>query len=253
VPLIAETGGQNAFVVDSSALLEQVVDDVVASAFLSAGQRCSAARVICVQEDVADALQTLLIGAMDTLVVGNPSHLETDVGPIIDEAALGRLQAHIGSLPAGCQVIHQTTLGPDCAKGVFCPPTLIAIDRLDRLTGEVFGPILHMLRFKSADFDQVLGQISTLGFGLTFGLHTRIEARARYAATIMPVGNIYINRSITGAVVGTQPFGGQGLSGTGPKAGGPHYVTRFATERTVTINTAAQGGNAALLLMEEAP
>ncbi len=253
VPLIAETGGQNAFVVDSSALLEQVVDDVVASAFLSAGQRCSAARVICVQEDVADALQTLLIGAMETLVAGNPSHLETDIGPIIDEAALGRLRSHIEHLPDGCQVIHQTALGADCAKGVFCPPTLIAIDRLDRLTGEVFGPILHILRFKSADFELVLRQIRDLGFGLTFGLHTRIEARARHAATIMPVGNIYINRSITGAVVGTQPFGGQGLSGTGPKAGGPHYVMRFATERTVTVNTAAQGGNAALLLMEEAP
>jgi RHH-type proline utilization regulon transcriptional repressor/proline dehydrogenase/delta 1-pyrroline-5-carboxylate dehydrogenase len=251
LPLIAETGGQNAFVVDSTALLEQVVDDVVASAFLSAGQRCSAARVICVQDDVADALCTLLKGAMDVLEIGDPAHLSTDVGPIIDHAARDRLDSYVLNLKPGCTIIHRAHVRGECSNGTFFAPSLIEINSLDQLQGEVFGPVLHLYRFKSQAFETLLDDIAALGFGLTFGLHSRLEARARLVAAKMPVGNIYINRSITGAVVGTQPFGGQGLSGTGPKAGGPHYLPRFAVERTLTINTAAQGGNATLLLLDE--
>ena len=248
VPLIAETGGQNAMVVDSTALLEQVVDDVVASAFRSAGQRCSALRVLYVQEDVAQALLAMIVGAMDTLIIGDPADPVTDVGPVIDAPALARLTAHLTAMAD--RVLHRCTLPPGLA-GTYCAPALIEIDSINDLTAEHFGPILHVVRFASDDLATVLAEISNAGFGLTLGVHTRIQRRAEQVMAAVHAGNTYINRDMVGAVVGVQPFGGEGLSGTGPKAGGPHYLPRFAVERTVTWNTVATGGNAALLSLAD--
>ena len=247
VPFIAETGGQNAMIVDSSALPEQVADDVIASAFGSAGQRCSALRVLYAQEDVATRVVDLLVGAMDALVVGDPALPSTDIGPVIDAAALARLQAHVHRWRG--RVLHQSAL-PDGLMGPFLAPVLIELDSIAALEGEHFGPILHLVRYRASQIDQVLQDIRATGYGLTLGIHSRIDRRAEQIMAAVAAGNTYVNRDMVGAVVGVQPFGGEGLSGTGPKAGGPHYLLRFATERCVTWNTAATGGNAELLSLD---
>ncbi|PMR75327.1 bifunctional proline dehydrogenase/L-glutamate gamma-semialdehyde dehydrogenase PutA [Billgrantia endophytica] len=248
--LIAETGGMNALIVDSTALPEQVVADVIQSAFQSAGQRCSALRVLYLQDDVADRVIEILKGAMDELHVGDPRDLGTDVGPVIDEEARQGLMAHIDKLKAEGRLLAETRLDPaHTAHGTFVPPTAFRIDGIDALEREQFGPVLHIVRYKASEIDKVIDTINDKGYGLTFGVHSRNESFAELIAQKIRVGNVYINRNIIGAVVGVQPFGGQGLSGTGPKAGGPHYLLRFATEKTVTVNTAALGGNASLLAL----
>jgi RHH-type proline utilization regulon transcriptional repressor/proline dehydrogenase/delta 1-pyrroline-5-carboxylate dehydrogenase len=227
IPLIAETGGQNALIVDSSALAEQVVADVLVSAFDSAGQRCSALRVLCLQEDIAEHVLTMLHGALSELVVGNPDRLSTDVGPVIAAQAQASIAAHILAMrDAGC-IIHASTLPDDCAKGTFIAPTIIEIDRVAALTREIFGPVLHVLRYRRADLDHLIAEINATGYGLTFGVHTRIDETVSRAVAQANAGNIYVNRNLIGAVVGVQPFGGHGLSGTGPKAGGPLYLRRL--------------------------
>lgn len=246
--LIAETGGQNCMVVDSSALLEQAIDDIVLSAFGSAGQRCSALRVLYVQEDIADALMTLLAGAMQELKLGHPIDLATDIGPVIDGEARRMLHEHIERMQQEARLIAAAPLSPEIAvQGYFVAPHAFEIDSIRQLDKEVFGPVLHVIRFKASDIERVADEINSTGFGLTFGLQSRIEDHVAFFTSHIRAGNMYVNRSMTGAVVGVQPFGGEGLSGTGPKAGGPLYLTRFLTERTVTINTAAIGGNLQLL------
>ena len=246
-PLIAETGGQNVMFVDSTALLEQVTDDVIQSAFGSAGQRCSALRVLYLQKDIADKAMDMIAGAMDELRVDNPATLETDVGPIISQAAAAELQSHIDALVSTGAHRHCAPLTGECAKGWFVAPTMAEIDSIHELTREHFGPILHVVRFSGRAFKAAVEDALSTGYGLTLGLHSRIEARASKLFELAPVGNVYVNRNMVGAVVGSQPFGGQGLSGTGPKAGGPNYLARFATEKVLTINTTATGGNAELL------
>ncbi|MCB1675456.1 MAG: bifunctional proline dehydrogenase/L-glutamate gamma-semialdehyde dehydrogenase PutA [Halioglobus sp.] len=247
VPLIAETGGQNAMIVDSSALPEQVVRDVIQSAFASAGQRCSALRVLYLQKDVANRIETLLAGAMHELTVGNPELQRTDVGPVIDAEAHTALQKHLGDLEKTARFVARTPVPSCCAGGHFIPPSAYGISSMDDLDGEHFGPILHIVQYGAEELDAVIDEINRAGYGLTLGIHSRSESTAAYIERRLKVGNTYINRNQIGAVVGVQPFGGRGLSGTGPKAGGPHYLPRFATERTRTINTAAVGGNASLL------
>jgi RHH-type proline utilization regulon transcriptional repressor/proline dehydrogenase/delta 1-pyrroline-5-carboxylate dehydrogenase len=249
--LIAETGGQNAMIVDSSALPEQVVRDVLISSFQSAGQRCSALRVLFVQEDIAEKLEEMLVGAMAELRVGAPALLATDVGPVIDEAAKEVLEAHADRMAHEGELLHCVPLGPETAHGSFVSPRAFRIDSLARLEREVFGPILHVIRFAGDRLDQVLESINASGYGLTLGIHSRIDSTVTYIHERLRVGNAYVNRNMIGAVVGVQPFGGEGLSGTGPKAGGPRYLHRFATERTLTIDTTAAGGNASLLSLEE--
>ncbi len=252
VPLIAETGGQNAIIADSSSLPEQVVDDVILSAFGSAGQRCSAARVLFVQDDVADKIIDMLRGAMAELKVGSPSLYSTDIGPLIDEEALAVLQKHRTALDGFGRLIAQAPMAEHLkTKGHFFAPCAYEINDLSELKGEVFGPILHVIRYKASDFDVVIRQINETGYGLTFGIHTRIDSVAEKAADAVSAGNVYVNRSIISAVVGVQPFGGNGLSGTGPKAGGPYYLHAFAAEKTVSVNTTASGGNASLVMLEE--
>ena len=251
LPLIAETGGQNAMIVDSSALPEQVVDDVISSAFLSAGQRCSALRVLYIQEEIADDLIDMIKGAMDTLTLGKPSELATDIGPVIDKTALKRLEQHIQDIEQGkfnsddkqASIIARYDQSKLPKTGHFFAPTMVKLDSMTQLKEEVFGPVLHIIRYPSKALDKVLQEINDSGYGLTLGIHTRIENSAEYICEHTNVGNTYVNRNMVGAVVGTQPFGGEGLSGTGPKAGGPHYLFRFATEKTQTINTVATGGN----------
>jgi RHH-type proline utilization regulon transcriptional repressor/proline dehydrogenase/delta 1-pyrroline-5-carboxylate dehydrogenase len=249
--LIAETGGQNALIADSSALPEQLVKDVLASAFDSAGQRCSAARVLFVQEDIADKVIAMLKGAMDELVVGDPGRLSTDVGPVIDEPSRTFLVEHSARMDREAKKINEAKLASGTEEGTFFAPRAYEIPSLSLLTQEVFGPVLHVLRWKGSELDQVIDAINATGFGLTLGVHSRIDATIEHIARRAKVGNCYVNRNQIGAVVGVQPFGGEGLSGTGPKAGGPHYIVRFATERTVTINTTAAGGNASLLTLAE--
>ena len=251
VPLIAETGGQNVMIVDSTALPEQVVDDAISSAFQSAGQRCSALRVLYLQDDVADTIIPMLKGAMDCLSLGNPTELSTDVGPVIDQDARELLVSHVAKMNKQATLIHELDTPEEYEKGTFFGPRLYEISSLDELTKEVFGPILHVIRYKASKLDDILAQIQNTGFGLTLGVHSRIEESAEYIFKNLDVGNTYVNRNIVGAVVGVQPFGGQGLSGTGPKAGGPRYLYRFATEKTLTINTVATGGNTELFAMEE--
>jgi RHH-type proline utilization regulon transcriptional repressor/proline dehydrogenase/delta 1-pyrroline-5-carboxylate dehydrogenase len=251
VPLIAETGGQNALIVDSSALAEQVVGDVIASSFNSAGQRCSALRVLFVQTDVADRVLAMLAGAMRELVIGDPALLSTDIGPVIDAAARDMLEQHAARMTREAKKIHQLDLPPDTANGIFFAPRAFEIAGLDRLEREVFGPILHVVRWRGDQLDQVLDQIAATGYGLTLGIHSRIDETVRAIERRVRVGNLYVNRNMIGAVVGVQPFGGEGLSGTGPKAGGPHYLHRFAVERTVSVDTTASGGNASLLSLQE--
>lgn len=248
--LIAETGGQNAMIVDSSALPEQVVKDVISSSFHSAGQRCSALRILCVQEDVADRIIQMLAGAMQELKVGDPALLETDLGPVIDAEALAVLQQHQKRMDKEAKLIARTPL-PIGLNGHYFAPVAYEISSLDVLEREVFGPVLHVLRYSSRHLDQLIQAINDTGYGLTMGVHSRIDKTQQYVAKRIVAGNAYVNRNMTGAVVGVQPFGGEGLSGTGPKAGGPHYLFRFASERTLTINTAAVGGNARLLSLEE--
>lgn len=250
VPLIAETGGQNVMVVDSSALPEQVVQDVMASSFQSAGQRCSALRVLLLQDEVADKTIEMLEGAMQELHVGDPSKLSTDVGPVINKQAKSQLEQHIEQMRIRARFLAQTPLLDQCARGTFVAPTAFEINDLSILKQEHFGPILHVLRYKAKDLDALLDRVNAMGYGLTFGIHSRVDATVRHIVKRMRVGNTYVNRNMIGAVVGVQPFGGEGLSGTGPKAGGPRYLHRFATERTLCINTTAQGGNASLLMLE---
>lgn len=245
VPLIAETGGINAMVVDSTALPEQVVDAVVQSAFRSAGQRCSALRLLCVHEAIAAPVIDLIAGALRELVVGDPAEVATDVGPLIDAEAQARVAAEQARLQHTARAVGSTPLPPGL-HGHFVAPAAFEIDRIEALTEEVFGPVLHIVRW-SGDPADTITRIHALGYGLTLGLQTRIDTRALRLAAMARVGNVYVNRNMIGAVVGVQPFGGEGLSGTGPKAGGPHYLLRFCTEQTVTVNTAAAGGNAALL------
>ena len=245
--LIAETGGQNAMIVDSSALPEQVVKDAINSAFYSAGQRCSALRVLCVQSEIADKVKHLLAGAMQELVVGDPALLATDIGPVIDEDARAKLAAHAALMRASGKVIGEVLLPADTANGTFVAPMAVEIPSLAALKEEQFGPILHVLSYEADQLDALVDGINAMGYGLTLGVHSRIERTWRTVQAKAHVGNVYINRGITGAVVGVQPFGGEGLSGTGPKAGGPHYLLRFISERTLTINTSAVGGNARLL------
>ncbi|MEY2853196.1 MAG: hypothetical protein RL030_328, partial [Pseudomonadota bacterium] len=250
LPLIAETGGQNAMLVDSTALPEQVVDDVLLSAFGSAGQRCSALRVLCVQEDIADGLFGLLADAMEDLVIGDPADPATDVGPVISAGAVQSLREHVERMRGVGRLLKQCTLDARHERGSFFPPQLIEIPHIGVLDREVFGPVLHVLRYRAEDAPKLLADLRLTGYGLTFGMHSRIESAWRRTLDLTTAGNVYINRSMTGAVVGVQPFGGCGLSGTGPKAGGPHYLARLANERVLSVNTTATGGNAALLQMD---
>ena len=245
VPLIAETGGQNALIVDSSALPEQVVDDVITSAFRSAGQRCSALRVLCLPESTADKILEMLKGSMAQLRIGDPAKLETDVGPVIDKAAQERLIMHGEKLHLDAKEVYSCILPP--LAGTYVAPQAWEIPSLSWLTGEVFGPILHVVRYKPEGLSALIAQINTTGFGLTGGIHSRLESTIAQVSRDLHVGNLYVNRSLIGAIVGSQPFGGQGLSGTGPKAGGPHYLARFAHEVVISNNTTAAGGNASLL------
>ncbi|MCJ7815656.1 MAG: aldehyde dehydrogenase family protein, partial [Xanthomonadales bacterium] len=245
-----ETGGQNAMLVDSSALPEQVVKDVIRSAFHSAGQRCSALRVLFLQTDVADRIIRLLAGAMQELVIGDPRLLSTDVGPVIDGAALQELQAHADRMEKEFTLIAKAPIGANLS-GYYMAPCAFEIDSINTLKQEVFGPVLHVVRYRARDLDRIIDEINGTGYGLTLGIHSRIDRTQKHIARRVMAGNCYINRSMIGAVVGVQPFGGERLSGTGPKAGGPHYMFRFATERTLTVNTAAVGGNALLLDLDD--
>jgi RHH-type proline utilization regulon transcriptional repressor/proline dehydrogenase/delta 1-pyrroline-5-carboxylate dehydrogenase len=247
IPFIAETGGQNAMIVDSSALPEQVTRDVISSAFQSAGQRCSACRVIFVQDDVADGMVGMIAGAMRALKVGDPRDLATDVGPVIDEEAKRALDEHLDWLEKNAKRISRLALPNEAAHGSFVAPALYEIRSLSDLNRENFGPILHVIRFDGEKLGEVVEQINATGYGLTLGLQSRIDTVRDYVEEHARVGNFYVNRNQIGAVVESQPFGGEGLSGTGPKAGGPHYVGRFATERVTCIDTTAAGGNASLM------
>jgi RHH-type transcriptional regulator, proline utilization regulon repressor / proline dehydrogenase / delta 1-pyrroline-5-carboxylate dehydrogenase len=247
VPLIAETGGINAMIADATALPEQVADDVVTSAFRSAGQRCSALRLLFVQEDVADRTIEMIAGAARELRIGDPTDIATHVGPVIDAEAKQRLDAYTARMKTEAR-LHFAGIAPE---GNFVAPHIFELVDGGQLTEEVFGPILHMVRYSAERLDRVLQSIERTGYGLTLGIHSRIDDTVEAIIGRLQVGNVYVNRNMIGAVVGVQPFGGNGLSGTGPKAGGPHYLARFATEQTVTINTAAAGGNAALLAGEE--
>ncbi|MFW2404481.1 MAG: bifunctional proline dehydrogenase/L-glutamate gamma-semialdehyde dehydrogenase PutA [Gammaproteobacteria bacterium] len=249
--LIAETGGQNAMIVDSTALAEQVVRDVVASAFNSAGQRCSALRLLFIQNDIADRVLELLRGRMAEIRIGDPARLDTDIGPVIDASALCTLREHRDRIVAAGNLVFECPLPAGLAEGHFFAPLAVEIADVALLEREVFGPVLHIIRYAADDLNEVLDTVERLGYGLTFGVQSRIERRSDAIASRIGVGNVYVNRNMIGAVVGVQPFGGRGLSGTGPKAGGPHYLHRFVTEKTVSINTAAIGGNATLLAQDE--
>ena len=251
VPLIAETGGLNAMIADSSALPEQVIRDVVRSAFDSAGQRCSAARVFFVQEDVSHTMIDMLVGAVEALDIGDPLDYATDIGPVIDEEAAERLDSHKLRMQRQATQLVDLALPPECEAGTYVTPAVFEIANAGVLKEEVFGPILHVVRYAGGHLDRVIEAINTSGYGLTLGLHSRIAAVADYVAEHARVGNLYVNRNQIGAVVGVQPFGGEGLSGTGPKAGGPNYLARFATERLRSTDITATGGNAALLGLEE--
>ncbi len=246
VPLIAETGGINAMIVDSTALAEQVVQDVVTSAFRSAGQRCSALRLLLLQEDIAERTLEMLRGAMDTLIVGDPADPATDVGPVIDEAAYAKLMAYRDTQKANW--LH-TVAAPDA--GHFVPPTLIRLASVEELTAEWFGPLLHVVTWKAGRLAETVERVNAKGFGLTMGLHSRIARTAEDVEALARVGNLYVNRSMIGAIVGSQPFGGEGLSGTGPKAGGPNYLHRFCAERVTSTDTTSSGGNASLLSLDD--
>jgi len=252
VPLIAETGGQNVMIVDSSALPEQVVDDVILSAFGSAGQRCSALRILCVQEDIADKVIDMICGAMKELVVGDPMNKATDIGPVIDYQAAAILSKHHTGLKSSANILAQAALDNDLDRqGTFFAPLAVEIEGVDVLEREVFGPVLHIVRYDKARIDDLVKDINASGYGLTFGVHSRLEGFAQDMVKRVHAGNAYINRGMTGAVVGVQPFGGMGLSGTGPKAGGPYYLLAFAHERSISIDITASGGNTTLVSLSE--
>jgi RHH-type proline utilization regulon transcriptional repressor/proline dehydrogenase/delta 1-pyrroline-5-carboxylate dehydrogenase len=260
VPLIAETGGINAMLVDSTALPEQVADAVVQSAFRSAGQRCSALRLLCVHESIADGVIEMIQGAAKELVVGDTADLATDVGPVIDSEAFDNIKNHLKRLEKSSKPLLNMPLSDAFAAQAainniaktshsshnLIPPAAFELNAISEIGAEIFGPVLHVVRW-GGDPADVIAQINALGYGLTLGIQTRIDSRAQALARAAHVGNVYINRNMIGAVVGVQPFGGEGLSGTGPKAGGPHYLYRFCAEQTLTVNTTAAGGNAALL------
>ena len=245
VPLVAETGGINAMIVDSTALPEQVVDAVVQSAFRSAGQRCSALRLLCVHESIADDVIEMVRGALHELAVGDPALLSTDVGPLIDQEAFDGIAAHVARLRKEATLIGEAPVDASTFPRLMAP-VAFEIGSIAEVRQEIFGPVLHVVRWSGTP-EAVVAQINALGYGLTCGIQTRIDSRALRLARAARIGNVYVNRNMIGAVVGVQPFGGDGLSGTGPKAGGPHYLYRFCAEQTLTINTAAAGGNAALL------
>ena len=247
IPLIAETGGLNGMFVDTTALREQVIDDVIQSAFGSAGQRCSALRIVFLPDDTADELIKGLIGAMNELIVDDPGLPRTDLGPVIDAESRASLQAYVQTMKEEATVLHQIPAGKIGETGYGFGPALIELKSIDQISEEKFGPILHVLRYDPDDIAEVGAALKGKGYGLTLGVHSRLESFQREVREACPVGNTYVNRTMTGAVVGVQPFGGEGLSGTGPKAGGPHYLHRFATERTLTVNITAQGGDAELL------
>lgn len=246
VPLIAETGGLNAMIVDSTALSEQVVRDVILSGFQSAGQRCSALRLLLLQEDIAQHTLEMLRGAMDTLIVGDPSDPATDIGPVIDQAAYDSLMSY--RLSVKDRICHEI---PVPADGMFVPPTVIRLGDVGDLSRELFGPLVHVATWKAGTLEATVAKINAKGFGLTMGLHSRIAGSSALVEQLARVGNLYINRSMIGAVVGSQPFGGEGMSGTGPKAGGPHYLYRFCAERTTSTDTTSAGGNASLLSLDD--
>ena len=248
IPLIAETGGINAMIVDSSALLEQVTDDVIRSAFDSAGQRCSALRILSIQEEIYNELIEMVKGNMLAQKIGDTNNFDSDIGPIINKQSLDDLNQYITDChEKGMDVFqsHSNTEDP------YLSPTLVTIDKISNIQKEQFGPILHVLKYSSNDIEELIEQINTSGYGLTLGVHTRIESRADYFAKKLKVGNIYINRDMVGAVVGSQPFGGVGLSGSGFKAGGPNYLLQFLNEKVVSKNSVAFGGNTELLNIQE--
>lgn len=249
--LIAETGGQNAMIVDSSALAEQVVADVLRSAFGSAGQRCSALRVLYIQQDVSEKILKMLKGAMAELRVGDPAYIATDVGPVIDKESQQILLKHIDAMKRDAKYLYATPLNNECDLGAFVAPHAFQIDSLKQLSKENFGPILHVVTYAEKDLDKVINEINATGYGLTFGIHSRIDENINYIQQRIDVGNYYVNRTTIGAMVGVQPFGGHGLSGTGPKAGGPHYLMRLCNEKTITVNTTAAGGNASLMSLQD--
>ncbi|WP_312062160.1 bifunctional proline dehydrogenase/L-glutamate gamma-semialdehyde dehydrogenase PutA [Brevundimonas sp.] len=247
IPFIAETGGLNAMFVDTTALKEQVIDDVILSAFGSAGQRCSALRILYAPKEAADALIEGLKGALATQVIGDPTDPRTDIGPVIDAESRANLEAHVARLSKEAKIVARAELAPGSDKGDLFAPTIAEIPTPDFLEREVFGPILHVYRYDSKDLKSVAAKLAARGYGLTLGVHSRIEAFADEVVRLVPAGNVYVNRSIIGAVVGVQPFGGEGLSGTGPKAGGPNSLIRYAAEKAISVNIAAQGGDPALL------
>ena len=247
IPLIAETGGINAMIVDATALPEQVADDVVLSAFRSAGQRCSALRLLCVQEDVADRMIEMIVGAAKELRLGDPTRPETHIGPVIDAEAKDRLDAHIARMKREAKVLH----AGEAPQGLYVAPHVFGLQRVEDLGEEIFGPVLHVVRYKAGELMRLVEAIDASGFGLTFGMHSRIDSDIEKVTNRLQTGNIYVNRNMIGAVVGVQPFGGHGLSGTGPKAGGPNYLLRFATEQVISVNSAAAGGNASLMALSE--
>jgi RHH-type proline utilization regulon transcriptional repressor/proline dehydrogenase/delta 1-pyrroline-5-carboxylate dehydrogenase len=247
LPLVAETGGVNLMIVDSTALPEQVTDAVITSAFRSAGQRCSALRVLALQDEIAESQLRMIREAMATLRVGDPADPATDLGPVIDAAARERLLRHLVAMRAAGHRVEQLPLPPGCEHGSFFAPAIVTVDTIGQVGGEHFGPVLHVLRWPRDGLAALLRAVNLQGYGLTMGLHTRLDARVALVRREARVGNLYVNRNTIGAVVGVQPFGGEGLSGTGPKAGGPHTLLRFATERCFTENTAAAGGDVALI------
>jgi RHH-type transcriptional regulator, proline utilization regulon repressor / proline dehydrogenase / delta 1-pyrroline-5-carboxylate dehydrogenase len=252
VPLIAETGGINPMIVDATALPEQVTDDVITSAFRSAGQRCSALRLLCLQEDVAEPILEMIAGAARELTLGDPREPSTHVGPVIDAEAKEKLDRWLADKEKEGRVrFRWDRFKPLPVRGTYVPPAIITLDRAGDLRQEVFGPILHVVRWRANALDALLEELAGNGYALTLGIHSRIDATAEHVVARLPHGNVYVNRSMIGAVVGTQPFGGNSLSGTGPKAGGPNYLERFAAEQVVTVNTAAAGGNASLLASDE--
>ncbi len=254
IPFIAETGGQNVMIVDSSALAEQVVEDIIASAFNSAGQRCSALRILFIQQEAAVSILPMLKGAMMELEIGDPLHLSTDIGPVIDKQAVAQLKQHVERMDKEAELIFACPLPenlPILPRGEFFAPCAYQINDIKMLTEEVFGPILHVIQFESENLDQVITMINTMGYGLTLGIHSRIDDKVQYIVDNVHVGNTYVNRNMIGAVVGVHPFGGEGLSGTGPKAGGPHMLPRLAVERTLSVNTTASGGNVTLMSLKE--
>ena len=248
VPLIAETGGINTMIVDSSALLEQVTDDVIRSAFDSAGQRCSALRVLCIQEEIYDELISMIQGSISEQTLGDPNEFDVDIGPIINKKSLENLNNYISTCEKkGMEVLKFEVNDPKSHIG----PTLINIKNISDLEDEQFGPILHVLKYKSNQIDNLITQINNSGYGLTMGIHTRIESRADHFGSMSNVGNVYINRDIIGAAVGSQPFGGIGLSGSGFKAGGPNYLLQFLNEKVISKNSVAFGGNTELLNLQD--